>query len=640
MQSKYHAITHAEKGRSHIKNSTPCQDYAYEHITDNIAIIALADGAGSAKYSELGAQCVTETIASMLEQEFDNYYNDNETNSIAQAIIASLNKELEQLSKDTTEQLKPKGDETFKGIIKNMQEQLDEIKRIDINQYDSIMQDIKTALNKQQENIGKKLKDIENELQHYKQNNERLEQQENFKKAFEQELNNYEKHRDDAKKSLIKILKKQKKDKGWLKKIWDWLYDKSHDLTPEEEQKIEEIIQSIPEIAQQQQKTQRAIESLLKEQVALREQIDDKNHRDSIFEKLDAHNKSIIKTIQETYEGIESTLEQLNKKNKSISNEQHLKSNNHTLPIQDNFKNIIQEFLSMYQDCIKQEKKEREALKNKQKTAQKEQETLQFKINGHDRLKKEIVSHMQTLKANSDTLHKALQELNSKNKDEFCTEDNKQYIESIAFESFKKSLNIVKNFEQKILAYAKQYNIPQKGIQLPSIDDQVFDKDKLIKAIEESICTIKDLSSTLLFAAIKDDRCLIGHIGDGAIGGLYENELRVISNPDNGEHSNETFFVTTKNAHKVLKLNKGNVREKNIKAFVLMSDGSTEGLYSKRDKKFVEALQRHVIEITKQDKDKKQKDIEALIQKVRDTKSFDVCSIAIHTCVEKRGIKI
>ena len=134
----------------------------------------------------------------------------------------------------------------------------------------------------------------------------------------------------------------------------------------------------------------------------------------------------------------------------------------------------------------------------------------------------------------------------------------------------------------------------------------------------------------MLFAAIKGEQCLIGHLGDGAIGGLYGNELKCISNPDNGEYANETYFVTTKYAERALKIIKGNIKEKDINAFVLMSDGSTEGLYSKRENKFIESLQKHMLAIREgQDKAKKQQDIENLIEKVKEQKSFDDCSIAI-----------
>ena len=40
------------------------------------------------------------------------------------------------------------------------------------------------------------------------------------------------------------------------------------------------------------------------------------------------------------------------------------------------------------------------------------------------------------------------------------------------------------------------------------------------KEIENSICYVKDLASTLLFAAIQDSKFIVGHLGDGVIGAL------------------------------------------------------------------------------------------------------------------------
>lgn len=53
------------QGTSHLKLSTPCQDsHAYAQFPDGTLVIAVADGAGSAKHSELGsAEAVKAVIA-------------------------------------------------------------------------------------------------------------------------------------------------------------------------------------------------------------------------------------------------------------------------------------------------------------------------------------------------------------------------------------------------------------------------------------------------------------------------------------------------------------------------------------------------------------------------------------------------
>ena len=45
----------AVQGRGHIKGNIPCQDKIHYYTDENTTITALADGAGSAKLSHIGA---------------------------------------------------------------------------------------------------------------------------------------------------------------------------------------------------------------------------------------------------------------------------------------------------------------------------------------------------------------------------------------------------------------------------------------------------------------------------------------------------------------------------------------------------------------------------------------------------------
>lgn len=93
--------------------------------------------------------------------------------------------------------------------------------------------------------------------------------------------------------------------------------------------------------------------------------------------------------------------------------------------------------------------------------------------------------------------------------------------------------------------------------------------------------SFKDLSSTLLFIAIKNNQFIIGHIGDGVIGMLdSKNNLRTISKPDNGEFSNSTFFTTSIKYRERLRILKGTLKSAN--GFILMSDGAEDSLYDKK----------------------------------------------------------
>lgn len=105
-------------------------------------------------------------------------------------------------------------------------------------------------------------------------------------------------------------------------------------------------------------------------------------------------------------------------------------------------------------------------------------------------------------------------------------------------------------------------------------------ESELHKQVTDSI-SFKDLSSTLLFVAIKYNKFIIGHIGDGVIGMLdNENNIKTISKPENGEFANSTFFTTSINYRERLRLLKGALKKST--GFILMSDGVEESLYDKQ----------------------------------------------------------
>jgi len=94
---------------------------------------------------------------------------------------------------------------------------------------------------------------------------------------------------------------------------------------------------------------------------------------------------------------------------------------------------------------------------------------------------------------------------------------------------------------------------------------------------------IKDLSSTLQFIAVYYDEYIIVHIGDGVIGMLDENDnLSVLSEPENGAYSHLTYFTTTLDSKRV-RIYRGKIKD--INGLVLMSDGVEESLYNYQTKK-------------------------------------------------------
>lgn len=60
------AIARYATGTSHLKQQLPCQDYGGCKILNNMIVGAVADGAGSAKYADIGANLAVETVLEYL----------------------------------------------------------------------------------------------------------------------------------------------------------------------------------------------------------------------------------------------------------------------------------------------------------------------------------------------------------------------------------------------------------------------------------------------------------------------------------------------------------------------------------------------------------------------------------------------
>lgn len=137
---------------------------------------------------------------------------------------------------------------------------------------------------------------------------------------------------------------------------------------------------------------------------------------------------------------------------------------------------------------------------------------------------------------------------------------------------------------------------------------------------------INDYSSTLLAVAVKDNRYIIIHLGDGIIGALKNGVLELVSSATNFEYSNITIGVTSKNANDYLVIKSGTVDE--ISAFFLMSDGAQESLYNSRNDEFAKILF-PIIELVQEDEKEASEQIDELIQVKFRERTTDDCSLII-----------
>jgi len=145
---------------------------------------------------------------------------------------------------------------------------------------------------------------------------------------------------------------------------------------------------------------------------------------------------------------------------------------------------------------------------------------------------------------------------------------------------------------------------------------------------KENNVSIKQLQSTLQIVALKKNRFISIHIGDGVIGCVRDNKLEVISEPNNGEFVNETYFIGGKLTPEQVHVTKGLLSD--VDGFVLMSDGSAQSLYNKKEKQISNVVREMLHWFEMHDPSDVQ---EAILENLRDViskKTQDDCSLALN----------
>ena len=169
-------------------------------------------------------------------------------------------------------------------------------------------------------------------------------------------------------------------------------------------------------------------------------------------------------------------------------------------------------------------------------------------------------------------------------------------------------------------------------------------KSRILGAIHSALtevshflsCKFSALASTLLAVAVKDDKIIMCHIGDGVIGIVDNGLVKVASFPTNGEYANTTTFTTSPDALKVMKLSKSQLGD--ISGIVLMSDGSAESLYDKRKK----SLSPDILTLVRVVKNETLEDasiiLENLLAEYVAPRTGDDCSVAVAARVNSREL--
>lgn len=634
----WNIIRHETQGRGHIKDNIPCQDKTYHLQDQDFSIIALADGAGSAKFSHFGAESTTKKIADLIKEKFQHYYDSKESKEVQQEIISTLVKNLESLCEATIQDLQTNQDS------KQKRENAMQLLEKEISSFDALLpltihtdtiHNIKDGYNKLKADIESLRNATNQELDSIK---------EYFYKQIQKHKGiNFRKKAKDLDR-LIKVYGEIPKKKGFLKKCFDWL-DWLLGNNTESLQAYQE-----PKEPQRQSYEKKRDELCYKfisfscngfdskdfywlyaKKTEAQESV--KNFRD-ICNDINQKIAEVLQEYQKLYDEVETQLPPM-KKNEIITAETlgYLRYQNTCLykRCNDIIKQIGEDYITLSNEL----RKYFQLLLDKLESEIKDFDSLAYNFTQR---KDTLETSIKNILTQTQTIKNTIQDFKNTYKDEFfkhnpfnsIDSNNLHHILDRLLQSYGNFNTTQDSLNKKLESLKKiQYAInatPYKPLALPKNTFQGL--ELLNQTLESQICELKDFASTLLFVAVDKDKVLIGHLGDGVIGVLKQEELSVASHPTNGEYGNETIFITTKDSYKYLKLIKVDIHDKNLTGFVLMSDGSAESFYINKDKKLIPLLQGDMNKAKTHKSEIDQKMKELINTKVRD-KTTDDCSIAI-----------
>jgi hypothetical protein len=81
-------------GTSHIQKNVPCQDDTHMQFENGVIVLALADGAGSRKFSHVGSRIVVNEISKLIVNNFDRFYIQLEQPQIDPDQLLDIKKEM------------------------------------------------------------------------------------------------------------------------------------------------------------------------------------------------------------------------------------------------------------------------------------------------------------------------------------------------------------------------------------------------------------------------------------------------------------------------------------------------------------------------------------------------------------------
>lgn len=113
--------------------------------------------------------------------------------------------------------------------------------------------------------------------------------------------------------------------------------------------------------------------------------------------------------------------------------------------------------------------------------------------------------------------------------------------------------------------------------------------EKIQKLANEKECDIHEFACTLMFFVSNGEKYIIGNLGDGLLGYMDSyRECFTLSEQERGKYANISFFVTSKNNYKHLRIKRGRFDSRCI--YFMMTDGTVDCLYNYRSRSYANAL--------------------------------------------------
>ena len=570
--NKWKIVSSSFIGRGHVQSGTPCQDKTFQlvDIKEDFYGLSLADGAGSCKHSEEGAELITKEILHYIKQNFNIIFNiDRTDNKMKEIFLIDIKEKF-----DSIFDIEKINNEIRKNFLSSIEKEFNlsiestpysKIKDIFLNDIRKNFQTIFQIQPYYNEIKNKFIQNIEQEIK----NNSKIEP------LF------YDKTKDNFLKDTINYLDK-------IFKVEKSFYDKMRD----------KFIQNMTE--------------------EFKKNI---NHHHSLYQEKEKKNS-----------------DELFKKTKKVLNHQKLNSKQNREDYYSNVRKDIEGCFKIFSPNTDYfhfpEKMNQDLQKERQSiTEQADKRWYEFmeRIN-HDYPKEINHKINKNNQAYDNFQNKSTYYMNYRNNSVLNFDRiNKEY-------EFKEKLYEMININEMDKKFGKFFQdyLTQRSNKVFDIDSNKFREKFLLKHIEEKLEShaidkeykLKDLSSTLLFVAVKKKQCIFGHIGDGVIGILdNQDNLQVISLPENGEYANSTFFTTSTDYKDRLRIKTGTLTQ--TTGFILMSDGAGESLYNKR-KQSLSSGNKTMINWLKEYEEKEVKEaLHKNLEQVLSKRTTDDCSIGI-----------